>query len=507
MQEFGTAEALRQGAVLGVTHSRSPLHRIARIEDSGPASLSSGLNPQLRTSTVPIQDSILNWNWNPNSNQAVLPTTSQMMTPPGFHPFPLAGALPLSPDLMQTTLSPGLMQMTASQLNPNPAIVTVQDTTAASNFNYNNNNNNNDVNYLKNNAEYDATFTTNKPNNARTSPVLHSRRRYPWAPLMKGEVISPPGMAHVCDVNKVLVDSPVPGEPGLHQSRIKAAYSDMQRVSWHRVEAVPCSDFSDARDQKPAIYTLGGDVGELILALNVFEKMFHAPLPQHNVSSIFAAWVQANAQKPLEFTIDATTAARIISKLNSTIAAFACVKLDFTCNKRQFMKAVVAELVLPENIASPYIRLLLEEPELMQTRPELTTAVLSEYINLMWSRAQLRDKATQPVLRNQSLPHNSAAAVEVQSPKNCNVRGVFPLLSTSLGGGAALTTYLYHSDAADYLRRLNAGFLAQVADRGTEFEQALGWAMVGMGRLHFETTMRRLVTGRNLSLYTLRLLG
>eukprot|EP00301_Raphidiophrys_heterophryoidea_P005582 c12332_g1_i1.p1 GENE.c12332_g1_i1~~c12332_g1_i1.p1 ORF type:complete len:409 (+),score=108.20 c12332_g1_i1:29-1255(+) len=228
--------------------------------------------------------------------------------------------------------------------------------------------------------------------------------------------------------------------------------------------SLPLSPFQnvDGRFTQPTLATMGGDAGELLLALNAFERYLPVNLTSDQISLLVVDYL---------LTTDINT---FVVQMDQDIVVKLCDKGCClpACRSLQPSQDELARLL--ENIRSPelqgsaHFRNILRDPDAFVTREPLTKAFVETIFRIFWnqlrfslgsSAMKILQSKIQIVIPN-GIPHSERAILQVRT-RGCNPAHT-PMLPPNVGGSSI---FLVYEDAAQHRRAFNAEWLTQQAKK------------------------------------------
>ena len=253
-----------------------------------------------------------------------------------------------------------------------------------------------------------------------------------------------------CDPSKLTIQNELKGK-GASLNSIRNLIGDASSLTYVPIEK---SSFKclDGRYNKPVLSTTGGDAGEFILALNIFEDLLNENnnnntilLNQEDVDFILYKFINQSNSQPFYMCTDDNAINHIEKELQIE-------GLNFI-NPRDNIKNDLFDLITKtENIGDLHIRLMLKYPEKYGIRKDLITMFLNSFYKLYWNNKNIKDKMELDILTGD---HNENAFIEVRSENECQKEKIAPLIPTQ---DKFISVFVHHLDAVSIKRKVIAEF-------------------------------------------------
>ena len=236
--------------------------------------------------------------------------------------------------------------------------------------------------------------------------------------------------------------------------------------------AVSRASFScvDGRQSRGGVYAYGGDLGELVLGLAVFEHMAGRQLDQAETTRLFTGWVARLRDAGAGFgaCIDAAAA----KQLGASVGAS---ELDLVSPPEELLPSLMLRVAAPEFVGSDHLRWMLQYSQTYAVRRELVEHAIRAFYGALWNEYN----PVRPALRLATVsgPRVERAVVHVRASHWCaSEQGLMPSVPSRTRAGSVL---VYSPDAVDarrdeftrYLKHMSADL--DVAEYGARL-RALG---------------------------------
>lgn len=253
-----------------------------------------------------------------------------------------------------------------------------------------------------------------------------------------------------CDPSKLTIQNELKGK-GASLNSIRNLIGDASSLTYVPIEK---SSFKclDGRYNKPVLSTTGGDAGEFILALNIFEDLLNENnnnntilLNQEDVDFILYKFINQSNSQPFYMCTDDNAINHIEKELQ--------IEGLNIINPRENIKNDLFNLITEsENIGDLHIRLMLKYPEKYGIRKDLIIMFLNSFYKLYWNNKNIKDKMELDILTGD---HNENAFIEVRSENECQKEKIAPLIPTQ---DKFISVFVHHLDAVSIKRKVIAEF-------------------------------------------------
>ncbi len=253
-----------------------------------------------------------------------------------------------------------------------------------------------------------------------------------------------------CEPSKLTIQNELKGK-GASLNSIRNLIGDASSLTYVPIEK---SSFKclDGRYNKPVLSTTGGDAGEFILALNIFEDLLNENnnnktilLNQEDVDFILYKFINQSNSQPFYMCTDDNAINHIEKELQ--------IEGLNIINPRENIKNDLFNLITEsENIGDLHIRLMLKYPEKYGIRKDLIIMFLNSFYKLYWNNKNIKDKMELDILTGD---HNENAFIEVRSENECQKEKIAPLIPTQ---DKFISVFVHHLDAVSIKRKVIAEF-------------------------------------------------
>jgi hypothetical protein len=206
----------------------------------------------------------------------------------------------------------------------------------------------------------------------------------------------------------------------------------------------------DGRTSDSILGTPGGDAGEFILALLVYEDLSGRQLTQASIETYFKEWLDCMDASTFYFDTDDKAVAHLEKQLSIS-------GLDIQSPKSEYKEKLLTALEESENEGDVHISVMLKSPDLYAVRVQTIKYFLRVFYSTLWDDTDYQDKLTLDVLPGS---HAESAFLEIRTEDACNLEQVSPLVSPRDGSSDSMSVYINHIDAASIRRAQLAEFFA-----------------------------------------------
>lgn len=228
--------------------------------------------------------------------------------------------------------------------------------------------------------------------------------------------VSPEGIQSPSSLDSTSNPSCDPSKLKMHQEAegSGASFNDIRKLIGNIEELnyvkVPYTSFRclDGRHNKPGLNVPGGDAGEFILALSVYEDLLGGgrKLAQENIDSFLSEYLKKMLHNSFYMCTDDVAISHIEKELQVE-------GLNIVNPRRQIRDELLPLMIKPENSGDLHIRMMIKHPEQFSIRKEIVEMFITSYYKIMWNKSD--DLSKKLFLDILSGEHNESAFVEVRS--------------------------------------------------------------------------------------------
>ena len=215
----------------------------------------------------------------------------------------------------------------------------------------------------------------------------------------------------------------------------------------------------DGRITDPILGTPGGDAGEFVLGLLVYEDMSGKELDLESVETYLHEYLRCMDATKLYMCTDDHAISHIEKEL-------AIENLDIFSPRPSIKDQVLNAVSEPENVGDSHLRLMLQYPDLYSINPKVVQNFLKAFYKLLWDD----ENALSDTLYLEVLPgnHNETAFLDVRTNEECNFEQVAPLMTPREGGPQNQSIFINHLDSVSIRRAQIAQFFAEKIARNRD---------------------------------------
>jgi len=207
----------------------------------------------------------------------------------------------------------------------------------------------------------------------------------------------------------------------------------------------------DGRTNQPRLYTPGGDAGEFILALLVYEDISGTLLTQQTVEQYFRQYLDCMDQEEFVMCTDDQSLSHMQRELSIE-------GIDLENPQTRYEDQIRGVFTEPDNVGDMHLRMMLRYPDMYAIRPEVIQYFITAYYNTLWAGDTY---STYLNLVQLAGAHNETGFVEVRSSDSCNLEQAAPVMQARSGGPSTLSLLVNHLDASSIRRAQLAQFFAE----------------------------------------------
>lgn len=247
----------------------------------------------------------------------------------------------------------------------------------------------------------------------------------------------------------------------------------------------------DGRATDGTLATWGGDLGEFITALNVYEQMATLRLSQADVTNILRKYLEATNRHKFTTCMSGLTITQMFGSqaFNSVDDMESAIKNP----SEDKVAALWMKIADPNYIGNDHIKFMLEHSNEFSVRKELVQHVVHSFFDILWNQFDpLRSKLHIQVLAGD---HEERAVVSVSAPDFCiNQAHLAPLVPPRI---ATSSIALINPDAVQVLRRELSIFFSRETSpvvRADELSKRFNVLAAGQGALSKKLLFDRIPT-------------
>ena len=207
----------------------------------------------------------------------------------------------------------------------------------------------------------------------------------------------------------------------------------------------------DGRTNLPRLFTPGGDAGEFVLGLLVYEDISGTLLTQQTVEQYFRQYLDCMDHQEFVMCTDDQAVSHMERELSIE-------GLNIENPQPRYQDQIRSVMTEPDNVGDLHLRMMLRYPDMYAIRPEVVQYFLTAFYNILWEGS---DTSSYLHLMQLAGDHNETAFVEVRSSDSCNLEQASPVMQARSGGPSTLSIFINHLDAASIRRAQMAQFFAE----------------------------------------------
>ncbi|EGR32784.1 hypothetical protein IMG5_070660 [Ichthyophthirius multifiliis] len=257
-----------------------------------------------------------------------------------------------------------------------------------------------------------------------------------------------------CNPNKLKLQIDKQVEGGLQQEEIRDIIGDLHALKFVNPKEYHFMSL-DGRNTDPCLSTLGGDAGEFILALFIYEGMLSKrQLDQESVDTFLKSYLQYIKQEKFYFATDDDAIFHLERETGITLN-IETLRNPNENDKPELLKA----LIKAENQGDRHIKNLLKNSDLYSIRPEIIQMFIKAFFGILWNKQNpLKSKLFLDSLIGQP---QEQAFLEIKSNEICIDKHLSPLiLPRKKINNEWKMAFVNHFDAAEQKRKQLASFFA-----------------------------------------------
>jgi hypothetical protein len=176
----------------------------------------------------------------------------------------------------------------------------------------------------------------------------------------------------------------------------------------------------DGRVTSENLYTAGGDAGEMILALVVYEAETGKRLKKSDIKSIFEDYLRCMQPETFNLCSDDDAVSHLSTELG--------VKVSLKDPKKQHQDMVLDSIAEPMNMGDLHLRNMLETPgSYMLQDAHVAKAFIEMFFETLWDTDfEFREKLAYHQLATQ---HKELAFVDIRNEHQCIIEQTAPVFA------------------------------------------------------------------------------
>jgi len=243
---------------------------------------------------------------------------------------------------------------------------------------------------------------------------------------------------------------------------------------------------ADGRSADEGLGTWGGDFGEMVTALNIYEQMATIHLTQAEVTAIFRKYLQATNREAFSTCISSLAVRQLFGTAEDMENSIRNPPED----KKAALWMKIAD---PNYVGNEHVKFMLENPAGYSVRKELVQHLIHSFYDILWNPYDpLRNKLRVQMLVGE---HTERAVVAVTSPDFClKQAGLAPLIAPRLSTSSVI---ILNPDAVQTMRREMSVFFSRATSpvvRSDEMNKRFNVLAAGQGALTKKTMFDRIPT-------------
>jgi len=236
--------------------------------------------------------------------------------------------------------------------------------------------------------------------------------------------------------------------------------ADPNELEWGKVSDGHFSCLGTIVGDK-VLSTPGGDAGEFLLALKVFEELTGYQLRQRHVSAYLKSFLEKSSKNMFSFCTTKAAQAALMESVGGEV--------DIMNPPVTMVRSLWDQVIMPDNIGCTHFKLALERAAEYEVRPELTQMLIRAFYMIMWNKehpqfGSASEKLNLIVTEYDIVETPPKGMINMLTGTHCLAQGLAPLLAPKLESGDAM--FINHYDSVQVMRHeLARYFVALVRDR------------------------------------------
>lgn len=213
----------------------------------------------------------------------------------------------------------------------------------------------------------------------------------------------------------------------------------------------------DGRIQDEMLGTPGGDAGEFILGLIVYQDLLGSDLNETYVFDILQEYLRCMETNLFYMCTDQTAIDHLEKEL-------AISDLDIYAPDESIQNELLDALTEPENIGDTHLRLLMGKPEMYSINSTILKYFIRAFYNTLWDTNNTYSETLYLDILQDS--HKETAFLEIKVNDECINELVAPLVAPSNEDFDGVSLLINHVNAVIVRRAQNSAFIAEKIDKG-----------------------------------------
>lgn len=264
----------------------------------------------------------------------------------------------------------------------------------------------------------------------------------------------------ICDPKKLDIKNEMKGE-GASLQDIKSLVGEIDSLTYVQASYTSFRCL-DGRYNEPVLAVPGGDAGEFITALSVFEDLINNNekeekriLNKEDIEYLFKDYLRY--MKPDFFSMCTDYNAVVEIEKELLIEG-----LNIVRPRANLIDPLLNVIASYKNLGDAHLRLLLKYPELYGIRKELVEDFIRVFFKTLWNKEGETNEIYSSKINLDILngEHSESAFVEVRSNDSCQNLQLAPLIKTK---DKKISVFVDHLDAVSFLREDLAKFFSEKA--------------------------------------------
>jgi hypothetical protein len=239
---------------------------------------------------------------------------------------------------------------------------------------------------------------------------------------------------------------------GLSKEELVSFLGNPEDVQMLKVERTSFADI-DGRNPTPSLCTPGGDFGEFLFALGVFEGMAGQNFTEATIRGFVSNWLSSRLL-PVYYATDEDSIANIERHLHINGQTGVVVGLDLVNPRQDYIEPLLQDIVKPQNQGSRVLKAVLANPQRFYMRSELVANAIRAFFRVLWDKQTLgsdgvllSSKINLVVLQGKN---NERAWINARGGKHCESEHKAPAFAPQRGD---VQVFLNHPEAARAFRK------------------------------------------------------
>lgn len=210
----------------------------------------------------------------------------------------------------------------------------------------------------------------------------------------------------------------------------------------------------DGRVSYPSLYTMGGDAGEFMLGVIIYEELKGSEITHDEVRNLFTAYLDFMEHDEFYWCTDDIA----VNHIQMTLQEYDVNINDPRYDQQYQILDIIGD---PNNIGDVHFKTLLTEYERLNIRHDLVVIFIQVFYETLWDKSHIY--SSKIFLEQYVGSHKEQAWIDIRNDKECNA----PTLASDTTKTGGISVFLNHQEASKVRRSQMAYFFTTQLNRNT----------------------------------------